>query len=145
MSKQQPPKVKWSDFIIPPILIAGMTAVKDIYGLFILPEDPVFWIDIATQSGSYIISDLIVQYAIEKQIKSKFGREVSEMLFQPTLHGLTSSIITTNVHNQDVLAQLTQFQAGRFGSYLTNFIDGFTLHVLAQHLGSPLVDAINKN
>ena len=74
---------------------------------------------------------------------SKFGKDMGDFVFQPAIHGVLSSLITTNVHNADVLAQLATFQSGRLNSYLDNFIDGFVIHLVGQNLAVPIDDWLN--
>ena len=111
----------WSEYVFSSLLVGGMVAIKDIYGLMILPEDPIFWVDVLTNIGAYSSSDLIVQYGINKHISSQYIKDNMEVLGQPTIHGIINSVITTNVHNKDIMAQLASFQNNHLNSYTNNF------------------------
>ena len=134
----------WSEYIFPALLVGAVVAVKDVYSLMILPEDPIFWIDVVTNIASYITADLLVQYAINKNIKSQYMKDNMEVFVEPTIHGLLNGIITTNVHTFSIESQLANFQQSHLNNFKTNFVDGFVNHIVSQHLASPLVEAIAK-
>lgn len=130
------------DYVIPSIIAGSIRFIHDVFGLYYLPQDPVVWIDTLLSAGAYVTADLIGEFGLQKMTENKFGKEAIEMIINPVTHGAITGIVAPILHSEDITVQLANFQAGINDSFMEEFATGFLNHILAQHLGYPLVDML---
>lgn len=119
------------DYLIPSVISAVISFLRDISN-YLPPEDPSVWINAVVNMSSYITSALIIDYTINRNKKKGFMNEEAEILGEPVIHGLISSVILTTIHSYDIEEQLLTNN-----TYISNFENGAINNIFSKYLYMP--------
>ena len=131
----------WGSYIIPPIIVGIAVVVKDVFVDGYPLEDAVVLTDVGINITAYLISDIFVEFIVNKAFTNTSGagqsvlESGSDIVMQPLVQGLICGIARPLVHSQQTLITHPI-------TFTSSFVDGVVYNIVAKYLSSPILNAI---
>lgn len=126
----------FSAYVFPPIMVAIAVVVKDSFVDGYPISSPVLLSDIGVNIVAYLLSDVIVQFGLNKMFASASGASIlesgSDIVVQPAIHGLICGVTRPMIHSAQTLISHPI-------TFTSSFVDGAVYNIVAKYLSSPLV------
>lgn len=135
--------VNFSNYIFPPLMVGIAVVVKDAAVDSYPLSSPVLLADIGINIVAYYLSDVIVQFGLNRMFTTAASGESvlesgSDIVLQPVFHGLINGFVRPMIHsNQTLLMHPINFS--------NSFIDGAVYNIVAKYLSSPIVVYFENN
>jgi hypothetical protein len=131
----------WSNYIIPPLFVGAAVVIKDVFVDGYSIRDSVLPVDVGMHVAAYLLSDVIVQFGINKMFEkspdSALLEAGTDVVIQPLLHGTLTGLVRPMVHSEQTLIAHPI-------SYFGSFVDGLVYNIVGKYLASPLVIYLSK-
>lgn len=131
----------WSNYIIPPIFVGISVLIKDAYVDGYSIKDAVVLTDVGVHIVAYLLSDVIVQFGINKMFDNSQGESLlragSDIVIQPGIHGLMTGLVRPMIHSEATLLNHPI-------TFANSAIDGIVYNIVAKYLSSPLIVYLSK-
>ena len=135
----------WSQFVFPTIMVAIAVVVKDVVVDGYSLNDAVLLTDIGVNIVAYLLSDVIVQFGINKMFataSSTGSQQIlssgTDIVVQPLIQGLMVGVVRPMIHSKATLINHPI-------TFMSSFVDGATYNIVAKYLSSPLVFYFEQN
>ena len=135
----------WSNWVFPPLFVGIAVVVKDMVVDGYPINSPVLLTDIGINIVAYLLSDVIVQFGLNKMFSSDSstgGQDLlatgTDIVIQPTLQGLMDGIVRPLIHSKQTLINHPI-------TFMSSFVDGAVYNIVAKYLSSPLVYYFENN
>ena len=134
----------WPQFIFPPLFVAAAVVVKDVFLDGYALNDIVLLTDIGFNVTAYLLSDVIVQFGLDKMFTSSTtaGQSIlssgTDIVVGPALQGLMVGLIRPMIHSAPTLVNHPI-------TFMSSFVDAATYNIVARYLSSPLVYYFENN
>ena len=129
----------WGSYIIPPIIVGIAVVVKDVFVDGYPLEDAVVLTDVGINITAYLISDVFVEFVVNRIFTNTSGQSVlesgSDIVLQPLIQGLVCGIARPLVHSRQTLITHPI-------TFTSSFVDGVVYNIVAKYLSSPILNAI---
>ena len=129
----------WGSYIIPPIIVGIAVVVKDVFVDGYPLEDAVVLTDVGINITAYLISDVFVEFVVNRIFTNTSGQSVlesgSDIVLQPLVQGVICGIARPLVHSQQTLITHPI-------TFTSSFVDGIVYNIVAKYLSSPILNAI---
>ena len=129
----------WGSYIIPPIIVGIAVVVKDVFVDGYPLEDAVVLTDVGINITAYLISDIFVEFVVNRIFTNTSGQSVlesgSDIVLQPLIQGVICGIARPLVHSQQTLITHPI-------TFTSSFVDGLIYNILGKYLSSPILNAI---
>lgn len=141
MSSTIPSSNNWATYVIPPIIVAISVVVKDVFVDGYPMSDSIVITDVGINITSYLLSDVIVQFGLNKMFTDTSGtgqtilESGSDIVLQPVIQGLICGITRPLVHSKQTLITHPI-------TFTSSFVDGLVYNIVGKYLSSPLVNAV---
>jgi hypothetical protein len=128
----------WSSYVFPTIVVGIAVVVKDTFVDGYPISDPVVLTDIGLNIVAYLLSDVIVQFGVNRMFTNVAGagesvlESGSDIILQPLLQGLMCGIVRPMVHTQQTLINHPI-------TFMSSFVDGAVYNIVGKYLSSPIV------
>ena len=126
----------WGSYIIPPIIVGIAVIIKDTMVDGYPLSDKIVFTDVGINISAYLISDLFVEFVVNKAFTntSGVGQSVlesgSDLVLQPVVQGLICGIARPLVHASQTLITHPI-------TFMSSFVDGVVYNIVAKYLSSP--------
>ena len=128
-----------ASYVIPPIIVGIAVIIKDTMVDGYPLSDEIVMTDIGINITAYLISDVFVEFVVNRIFTNTSGQSVlesgSDIVMQPLIQGLVCGIARPLVHTRQTLIthQIT---------FTSSFVDGILYNIIAKYFSSPLLNAI---
>ena len=126
----------WSSWVFPPIFVGLAVVVKDVFIDGYTINNPVVLVDIGLNIVAYLLSDVLVQFGLNRMFMSSDGETLlesgSDIVLQPAIHGLAMGFIRPMIHSQATLIDNPI-------NFMNSFASGAVYNIVAKYVSSPLV------
>jgi hypothetical protein len=133
--------VNWSNYIFPPLIVGVSVVIKDKYIDGYAFNDGVLLTDVGLHIVSYLLSDIIVQFGLNRMFESNPDSDLlkagTDIVVQPALHGLMTGITRPLIHSEMTLIEHPI-------NFFNSFTDGLIFNIVGKYLSSPLVIYFSK-
>ena len=135
----------WANWVLPPLFVASEVVINDVFVKGYHISDPVVLVDLGLYVTLYLLSDIVVQFGLDKIFTSSTSGSGEDLLqsgtdivIQPALEGLFAGLIRPMIHSQQTLISHPI-------TFLNSFIDGMIYNITAKYLSSPIVFYFENN
>jgi hypothetical protein len=126
----------FSNYVFPPLMVGLAVVIKDAVVDGYALSSPVLLADVGINIVAYYLADVIVQFGVNRMFDSSNGETIlqsgSDIVLQPTIHGLICGVTRPMVHSQQTLITHPI-------TFTSSFVDGAVYNIVAKYLSSPLV------
>ena len=128
-------------YIIPPIIVGIAVVIKDVWVDGYPLEDAVVLTDVGINITAYLISDIFVEFIVNKAFTNTSGtgqsvlESGSDIVMQPLIQGLICGVARPLFHSQQTLITHPI-------TFTSSFVDGVVYNIVAKYLSSPILNAI---
>lgn len=133
--------LNWSSFFFPPLFVVVAVLIKDKYVSGMAFNDSLLLTDIGLNVVAYLLSDVIVQFGINRMFKnspdSSLLESGTDIILQPLLHGLLVGTTRPMISNSVTL------NANSI-NFMNSFIDGTIYNIVGKYMSTPLVIYFTK-
>ena len=128
--------VNWSSFIFPSLFCGFAVVINDVFISGYSFNDPVVLVDIGLNICAYLLSDVIVQFGLNRMFVNDSGETLLEsgtdIVLQPVVHGLMMGIARPMIHSGATLIDHPI-------NFMNSFTSGAIYNIVAKYISSPIV------
>lgn len=143
--------MSWREYVITPLFVAGITAVKQIYGEGHSITSPLTIAEILANVTGYEVAKLFTELFLDKMLTSEILVEGTDHVIEPIIHGIIVGLVpmsllgANDVYNLSATGSLRRDRKLTIAAnetFATKFADGLTINILSSWLAQPLTDNV---
>ena len=97
--------------------------------------------DIGLNIVAYLLSDVIVQFGINRMFENSSGSELlrggTDIVLQPAMHGLMVGVVRPLMHSETTILEQPV-------TFFNSFVDGLVYNIVGKYIASPLIIYFTK-
>ena len=129
--------INWAAYVFPVLAVGVAVVIKDSFVDGYAISDPVLLTDVGVNIVAYLLSDVIVQFGLNKMFTDAASGESilksgSDLIVQPAIQGLLCGIVRPMIHSKQTLINHPI-------TFTNSFVDGAVYNIVGKYISSPLV------